>query len=101
MQAQDFLCDFCTRSWDGSSPMVEGHQGSLICGTCLTIAYRTLVLEPGSSELGMKCLLCLEERDQPAWRSPVNEEACACLRCVKQAAGALVKDKDAGWQKPV
>ena len=27
--------------------MVEGHQGSLICGPCLTLAYKALVLKQG------------------------------------------------------
>lgn len=81
--------------------MVEGHQGSLICGSCLTTAYRALALGTGETVgPGLTCLLCLEERDQPLWESPAYDEARACLRCVKQAAGALVKDPDSGWAKP-
>jgi len=83
--------------------MVEGHQGSLICVKCLTLAYRELVLEaageaPGEGET---CALCLEHREDPAWRSPVREEAHACRRCVKQSAGILHKDPDTEWTKPV
>jgi hypothetical protein len=39
MSVSDFLCDFCGRAWDGAFPMVEGHQGSLICGGCLSVAW--------------------------------------------------------------
>jgi hypothetical protein len=44
--------------------------------------------------------MCLEERDEPCWRSPVNEGAVVCRRCCKQSAGRLVKDPDIAWEKP-
>lgn len=101
MQPQDFLCDFCSRPWDGQGPMVEGHQGSLICGACLSVAYRLLVMDEGKeASRGGRCTLCLEEHDHALWRSPINEPAAACTRCVKQAAAALMKDKSTGWAKP-
>jgi hypothetical protein len=96
-------CDFCGREWDpaGSDIMIEGHQGALICTRCLSLAYAELALHKGGEEhRGKKCTLCLEERGQPEWQSPVNEGARACLRCVKQAATALEKDPETGWKRP-
>lgn len=101
MQVSDFLCDFCRRAWDGTFPMIEGHQGSLICGRCLTVAYTEAVLnDTGSTPEGAKCTLCLEHREEPAWQSPTHEEAVACRRCLKQGAGRLHKDPDWDWTKP-
>lgn len=96
-------CDFCTKPWlpEGDQIMIEGHQGSLICTNCLSTAYRYLVLEKLGGELGGKlCKLCLEERDQAQWESPVEHDCRACLRCVRQAATALSNDPDTGWTKP-
>lgn len=108
MQPADFLCDFCGQPWSDDRPLVEGHQGACICGHCLTIAFTELAItkigEP--AQPGEKCCLCLEEgRDDPHWRSPVfdgeGEDAkVACRRCIKQAAGALHKDRDIEWSKP-
>lgn len=81
--------------------MVEGHQGSLICAPCLALAYTQLAInDAGDSPGGWACTMCLEERDQPAWRSPLREEAIVCLRCVKQSATQLDKDPDVAWSKP-
>lgn len=82
--------------------MVEGHQGSLVCGPCLTIAYAELVLHHAGTRPppGVACRLCLEEREGLHWQSPMHDDAFACLRCVKQSAGVLTKDPDAGWRKP-
>ncbi|HVZ93108.1 MAG TPA: hypothetical protein VG797_01215 [Phycisphaerales bacterium] len=101
MQMTDFLCDFCRGVWVEGLPMVEGHQGSLICGKCLTVAYAEIVnqAKPSAPE-GYTCIMCLEERPDPGWRSPLHDEAMICARCIRQAAGALVKDKDSGWKKP-
>jgi hypothetical protein len=102
MQMTDFLCDFCRREWTEDVPMVEGHQGSLICGKCLTIAY--LDVDPGvrsaSLPAGATCTMCLEEREEAMWQSPMHPQAFICRRCVKQAAGALSKDKESGWKRP-
>lgn len=104
-----FVCDFCAQPWSEDRPMVEGHKGSLICASCLAVAYRSLALDGMPSLLpqagehpwgGLTCALCLEERGQPAWRSPVREEALVCLRCVKQSATTLEKDPDSGWKRP-
>ena len=43
-EMSDFLCDFCRQEWTTAIPMVEGHRGSLICGSCLTIAYTEVFL---------------------------------------------------------
>lgn len=106
MTPEDFLCDFCLRSWAEDIAMIEGHQGSLLCADCLTRAYRALVVDETSSVYdgddpnGAKCAMCLEHREDPMWRSPTNAAAWACRRCVKQGAGALSKDKEIGWKKP-
>jgi hypothetical protein len=101
MQVSDFLCDFCGRAWDGAFPMVEGHQGSLICGNCLSVAYTQTVLNKQHlAPAGATCTMCLEERDEPVWASPVRDGAHACTRCLKQGAGRLHKDQDWDWTKP-
>jgi hypothetical protein len=96
-------CDFCRRVWDpaGTELMIEGHQGSLICLRCLSAAYADVVLAGGGFEQqGRKCTMCLEERRQPQWESPLAEETRVCLRCMKQAATALDKDPESGWTRP-
>lgn len=108
MQAEDFLCDFCGNHWTEDRPLVEGHQGSCICGHCLTIAFTELTIakvgEP--PQPGERCILCREDgRDEPHWRSPVfdgegEEAVVACRRCIKQSAGVLHKDRDLSWTKP-
>lgn len=101
VQMTDVLCDFCHREWSEEVPMVEGHQGAVMCGRCLTVAYRQLALlgEAGAPD-GYRCVLCLEHRDDPGWQSPAYPDAVACRRCVKQAAGVLHKDPDYDWRKP-
>ncbi len=97
-------CDFCSRIWDpdGEEMMIEGHQGSLLCLKCLSAAYAYVVLEQGGQEsLNKTCTMCLEEREQPEWESPINEDKRVCLRCIKQAATALEKDPEGGWKRPV
>ena len=104
MSADDFLCDFCARPWAEDRPMVEGHRGAIICGRCLTVAYAEVVLHGVGDARGPDepCCLCLEPgRDEPHWRSPAREVALACRRCLKQAAGVLVKDQESGWTRPV
>ena len=36
VEMTDVLCDFCQREWSEDIPMVEGHQGSCVCGNCLS-----------------------------------------------------------------
>lgn len=96
-----FVCDFCRRHWEEDRPMVEGHRGALICARCLTPAYVELVHHSGGEAArGRHCTMCLEDRDQGEWESPMFPEARICLRCVKQAAGVLARDPDSGWKKP-
>lgn len=99
MEAADFLCDFCLKAWDGESPVVEGHRGGLICGPCLTEAFRALALKgEGTAAAGFECVLCLEKRAEIGWVGKAG--ASVCRRCSKQSAAILAKDKDYGWVKP-
>jgi hypothetical protein len=101
VQMSDVLCDFCRSEWAEELPMVEGHQGSTICGRCLAEAYRSVLLRKEGAELsGSKCVMCLENRAEPAWRSAAHPEAVVCKRCINQSAAVLAKDKEMGWEKP-
>ncbi|MCA9310484.1 MAG: hypothetical protein KDA21_04710 [Phycisphaerales bacterium] len=101
MQVSDFLCDFCRRAWDGAFPLVEGHQGSLICGDCLAIAWTEIeLLGQNLAAAGTTCTMCLEEHERRAWVSPAYDDATICHRCIKQGAGRLHKDPDWDWSKP-
>ena len=96
-----FKCDFCRQPWAEDRPMIEGHQGSLLCARCLTPAYTYLVITKGGEEhRGRKCIMCLEEREQPQWESPLYPESSLCLRCVKQAATVFEKDPEYQWKRP-
>ncbi|TVQ64014.1 MAG: hypothetical protein EA379_03000 [Phycisphaerales bacterium] len=108
LQMSDFWCDYCRRPWTEDLPIVEGHQGSLVCGKCLTLAYRDVVLDElptpayeGPDPHGPKCTMCLEHREDLMWRSPAYDDAWICKRCIRQASTALAKDKDIAWEKPV
>lgn len=110
VQMSDVLCDFCHREWSEAEPMIEGHRGSCICGKCLTMAYRQIILHEAGASEEFKCTMCLEEGNdrkalnrsgEPGWRSPMYEDAAICRRCIKLAAGALHKSKEFSWQKPV
>lgn len=111
----DFWCDYCRRPWSEDIAMIEGHQGAIICGRCLTLAYAALAVHdapdipaaanpsgaPRSGDTSRpKCRMCLEHRTDALWRSPVDDEALVCLRCVKQGATALEKDPDFDWKRP-
>lgn len=101
VQMSDILCDFCRAPWVEDLPMVEGHQGSVVCGKCLTVAYRAVV-QGGINTVGpgYTCTMCLEQRPDIAWASPVYPEAVICKRCINLAAGTLSKDKESGWTRP-
>jgi hypothetical protein len=100
VQMSDIICDFCLREWTEDLPLVEGHRGSVICGHCLTEAYRATALKKeGSAPPGYQCILCLETRPDLGWKRP-DTPACACARCIRQSAGVLVKDPDWKWEKP-
>lgn len=102
-QGNDFFkCDFCLSPWSEDRPMVEGHRGSLICAACLAVAYTQVVVHEIGDEgaAGVKCTLCLEERKQKHWHSPMREEAWACERCIRQSGQMLEKDEEYGWKRP-
>lgn len=97
-----FKCDFCTSPWDEDRPMVEGHRGSLICGRCLSLAYREVVLAnagvgPAS---GVGCALCLQTNEVLHWQSPLDESVVACRECITRSARMLDKDTDYAWSLP-
>ncbi len=101
VQMTDVLCDFCHAQWTHDLPVIEGHQGSIICGNCLAQGYGEVVLRGvGSGPPGYTCTMCLERRPDRAWRSPQHPEAVACERCLNLAAGALEKDRDWNWRRP-
>lgn len=102
-QGNDFFkCDFCLSGWSEDRPMVEGHRGSLICVRCLTLAYTQVVVHDAGEAPpgGTTCALCLEERSQKHWHSPLRETAWACERCIRQAAQMLEKDPESSWTRP-
>jgi formylmethanofuran dehydrogenase subunit E len=105
MRAEDFLCDFCGEHWSEERPMVEGHHGSLVCGPCLTAAFRTTWLAGGTPPVnseGEECRLCLERRDEPHWRGATG--GLACRRCVKMSVVMLERDverpESERWKRP-
>ena len=101
VQMSDVLCDFCHSEWTDDLPMVEGHRGSAICGKCLSVAYTDVVLAgANTAPSGYTCTLCLEEREDEGWGSPVYEDAAVCKRCLKQAGAILNKDDAYVWEKP-
>lgn len=99
---EDILCDYCGEAaWSKSQPCIEGHQGSIVCGSCLTMAYKELVLANNKEhQTEEKCRMCLEHRDDPVWLGIIEPNAPICRRCVKQSAGALTKSKHWDWSKP-
>lgn len=81
--------------------MVEGHKGSLICGPCLSLAYRQVVL--GSAPLmedHSSCTMCLMHKREPSWQSPAHPDAWICSWCVEKSAKMLEKDPDTAWVRP-
>ncbi|HWB20504.1 MAG TPA: ClpX C4-type zinc finger protein [Phycisphaerales bacterium] len=102
VEMSDILCDFCGAEWVETLPMVEGHHGACICGNCLKEAYRDVVLQKRSvgQIAGMKCTMCLEEREEAHWTNASHAEAHICKRCINQSAGVLHKDADFAWSKP-
>lgn len=92
-------CDFCGTDWDEVRPMVEGHQGSVICLACLRYALDQAEPAPDS----FQCAMCLMEKPAQArlWTHPgpkpspgLNPNAAICWDCVRLAAKTFHKDKD-------
>lgn len=109
MLPSDILCDFCQRPWGEDVSMVEGHQGSCICSQCLAAAWQSVINAeiddapppaPEGAEPSWKCTMCLEPREDPAFRSPIREEAIVCGRCIRLAGRALGTDPDIDWERP-
>ena len=99
VQPEDVLCDFCGQAaWADEQPCIEGHHGSIICGDCLTQAWKIVQIDKAGAAQ-QACTMCLEERDEAGWQG-VSAEAHICKRCIKQAAGALHKSADWPWSKP-
>ena len=89
-------CDFCGTDWDGVSPVIEGHRGSIICLECMKTALNGLCFagEP------FKCVLCLREPIPAAverWNHANHPQTYACKSCVHQAAEVFDKDPDIDW----
>ena len=107
VQMSDVLCDYCRREWTETIPFVEGHQGCAICGDCLAAAVAALATGgTPTAPADYACRLCregpgdraaLDREGEPGWQGPVDPEAAACRRCVRQAAGALKHDPDSDW----
>jgi len=98
VRMEDVLCDFCHRPWVEQIPMIEGHQGSVICGRCLRVAIAELSREaPKGTEC--HCTMCLEQRDEPGWQSPAHPDAVVCRRCAEQAATTLERSPDFQWSR--
>ena len=110
VRMNEVLCDFCHREWTADEPMIEGHHGSCLCGRCLTVAYTEVILGGhDTAPAEYKCPMCLEERQdrealgrggEPGWRSPLDEQAVICKRCIDLAARSLDKDKNWDWEAP-
>ena len=101
VQPEDILCDYCGRaSWAKGEPVVEGHQGSIICGSCLEMSYNALVVSSSGQQTEQQCRMCLETRQQPSWHSEFDPQATICLRCTRQSATALEKSKHWDWSRP-
>jgi len=89
-------CDFCGDEWDMVKPMIEGHQGSILCLTCLDRA----IDEASEQAEPIQCTMCLREFEagEQAWRS---NEATVCFDCLQQADRAFDKDPDTDWTRKV
>lgn len=101
-QMSDFVCDFCGREWADERPMVEGHQGSLICRECLDEAFeRVWLLDQGVPVPdGKTCILCLADNGDPAFEGTRAPGVYACKRCIKQSVVMLERDPDYGYVRP-
>lgn len=86
-------CDFCGTDWDGQSPVIEGHRGSVICLSCLQRALKDLAPPDGP----YACTLCLRERIPTTverWAHSNHPTTYACKSCVLQTADVFDRDPD-------
>ncbi len=100
----DVLCDFCAQEWTTDRPMIEGHLGSCICGSCLAEAYRSVEIagvDDRAAQVPRTCTMCREARDEPCREGAARPEAVICRRCITMAAKALSRDAESGWKLPV
>ncbi len=95
-------CDFTGRDWDGHSPMIEGHQGSVISLEALDMA----VEQAAPAAEPVECTMCLRRREPPmkVWRHPqppagANPDAVICWDCITLADRTFAKDPDVDWQR--
>lgn len=105
--AEDFLCDFCHAHWSEDRPMVEGHRGSLLCGSCLTVAYTQVILDHGGGKVPehVNCTVCLLHRDVEYWSGkprerPADDPAVVCRSCIEQSVRTFERDPASGWKRP-
>ena len=100
-----FKCDFCRAPWSEDRPMIEGHKGSLICASCLTLAHAELFAGEDGGDLPEEhdtCALCLMHKEgMRHWRSPLDPDVMVCRECVVRAGVMLAKDPDFEWSPPV
>ncbi len=91
------VCDFCRRDWDGQSPMIEGHHGSIICLDCLKLALAQQ--KEGADKY--KCTMCLRFNMPPTLKryAPADHpDSIICHECIVQAAKAFSRNPDVPWQ---
>ena len=101
IEMSDVLCDYCHGHWREEIPMIEGHQGSCICGKCLKMAWSQVVVNRmNDSDDEWTCRMCLEKRDEPCYQSPVQSDAFICRRCIRMGAHALRTENAEGWDPP-
>lgn len=98
-------CDYCGRLWDMHEPMIEGHQGSVLCLACLARAIDDGGNEPAKR---VKCTLCLRDFDpgdgETIWQyadppAEANAQARLCGDCAAQADRAFDRDPDTNWTR--
>ncbi len=96
-------CDFCGVDWDEALSMIEGHQGSVLCLTCLKLALD----DARPSDEPFKGTLCLSEKPAGTnrWIHPqaetspgLNPDAPLCWDCIRLAAKGFHKDPDVDFR---
>lgn len=90
-------CDFCATDWDGASPVIEGHRGSIICLECLKLAIESLA----TADSPFKCPLCLRDAIPASvarYSHPNRPTTFACQSCIYQTADVFDKDPDINWK---